>query len=869
MGEVYRALDTRLQREVAIKVLPQEVAADPDRIARFEREARATAALNHPNILSVYDVGSTGGTTYVVSELLSGESLRGRLQQGPVPVRKCIDIARQIAAGLAAAHERGVAHRDLKPENVFLTADGHVKILDFGLAKLLDDRDAPAVVTMDTMTSPRTAAGMILGTPGYMAPEQVRGSAVDHRADIFAFGAILYEMLSGARAFRGASTADTIAAILNSDPPELRRADGIVPAALDVLTRRCLEKDPRDRFQSARDAGFALEAVASQSSDAPSPGRWARPTRRRRVLLMVGSAVILAFASAAVAWRMARMGGSAAAPTVLSVLAPPGVEIVGPPAVSPAGGQIAFAGVDPRGSSRLYVRAFDTREAKPIPRTEGAEQPFWSPDGQSVAYFAGGKLWRTELAGGVPLALADVASARGGTWGPDGTIVFAPNPDDGLYRVPAGGGTVARVTTLDRQKGEISHRWPRFVAGTRYVLFMNRIAEKGPTRYIVTAASLDGGTTKQLLEANSTAVYIDGSLLFLRATTLFAQPFDPANLRLSGEPVTVVDRVWGDAPSVAGLVGFDAAAGIIAARPIDDRSLRLAWMDREGKTSESPSTEDVGDFALSPDGTRLAVSTISRLGVENGTEVFDLLRGTSTPLSPPGIATASPLWSPDGSRVVYSPVRGGAFDLYVKGLAPGTPETLLLHTDGMKAARSWSPDGRYILFNAIDPKTRVDLWLLDLQRPGSPTVFIGGEADQGDGRFSPDGHWVAYVSTETGRAEVYVRPFAANGSPVQMSVEGGDSPEWNPDGKELFYVAPDNRLMTVPIRAANGRMDPEAPVPLFHLPVSQSHAASLDVAPDRVYAVAPGGKRFLVKLLQGESKVGVIDLLLNWSPVGR
>ena len=862
MGEVYRARDGRLNRDVAIKVLPQSVAHDRDRIARFEQEAKTTAALNHPNIVALYDVGSHAGLTFVVSELLTGSTLRERMQSGGLTARKIIELAHEIADGLAAAHARGIVHRDLKPENIFVTADGVVKILDFGLAKLTE-RDGAAVASVATFTAPQTAPGLVLGTVGYMAPEQVRGLPADHRADIFAFGTILYELLGGRRAFHGATPADTMTAILTTDPPELSADSKIVPAALNVIMRRCLEKDPHDRYQSARDLGFALETVSARSSDVSI----AAPAVRRR---LSAAAIIAALAGALVlgaAWVLTRPAPATASKLAMSIALPPDLTMSAGPAVSPDGRTLAFVAFDAQAVPRIWLRSLETFETRAVGGTEGGASPFWSPDGRSLGFFARGKMWRVELTGGTPRFLANVSEQRGASWGPDNIIVFSPQPDGALFRLSADGGTPSPLTTLDRQQHEVSHRWPRFLPGGRQIVFLNRIAETTP-QWVICVAKLDDGTVTRLLDADSTGFYSDGRLLFMRGSQVFAQAFNPDTLTMSGDPIPVADKVWNDFVAVGGLVGFDLGGSVFAWRPNVEGATQIVWKDRTGKSLGDVGPQGASTMVPSPDG-RLAV--FSHTESQNhtvGVWVVDLSRGTTTRFAAPDTTSTSWVWSPDGRRIVYSLLQGAAYDLYVRDVTPGSGDRLLLHTDGIKAAQSWSPDGKVILFNAGDPKTRTDLWALEVRPDAKPRIFAGGDADQCCGRFSPDGHWVAYVATDSGRPEVFVKPFAGTGDAVQVSSNGGGAPEWRANGRELYYIAPDNRLISVPVTMTANTFKAGSPSPLFRLNTKGAQGAAVGLALDPVYAPV-GTDRFLVAENQSDTRASVVNLLFNWTPPPR
>jgi Tol biopolymer transport system component len=862
MGEVYRARDSRLNRDVAIKVLPQSVAHDRDRIARFEQEAKTTAALNHPNIVALYDVGSEGGLTFVVSELLTGSTLRERLQSGALAVRKVIELAQEIVSGLAAAHARGIVHRDLKPDNIFVTTDGTVKILDFGLAKLTEIAPA-AVASVATITSPQTAPGLVLGTVGYMAPEQVRGQSADHRADIFAFGTILYELLTSRRAFHGATPADTMTAILTTDPPELSSDSRNVPPALNVIMRRCLEKDPHDRYQSARDLGFALETVSVRSSDLSI----AAPTARRRGSAAAIIAALVGAAALGAAWVLTRPTPATASRLAVSIDLPSDLTMSAGPAVSPDGHMLAFAAFDAQAVSRIWLRSLETFETRALGGSDGGSSPFWSPDSRSLGFFARGKMWRVELTGGTPRFLANVSEQRGACWGPDNVIVYSPQPDGGLYRVSADGGTPSPFTTLDRQRHEVSHRWPRFLPGGRQIVFLNRIAETTP-QWVISVAKVDDGRVTQLLDADSTGFYSDGRLLFVRGAQVFAQAFKPDTLTLSGDPIPVADRVWNDFVGVGGLVGFDLGPGVFAWRPSVEGATQIVWKDRTGKSLGNVGPQGATSMVPSPDGQFGVFALTETQNHTVGVWFTDLSSGTTRRFAAPDTTSTSWVWSPDSRRIVYSLLQGAAFDLYVRDVKPGSADRLLLHTDGVKTAQSWSPDGKVILFNAGDPKTRLDLWALDLLPDAKPRIFAGGEADQCCGRFSPDGHWVAYVATDSGRPEVFVKSFAGTEDAVQVSSNGGGAPEWRANGRELYYIAPDNRLISVPVTMTANAFKAGSATALFRINTKDTQGAAVGIAFDSVYAPV-GNDRFLVAESQSDTRASMVNLLFNWVPPPR
>ena len=865
MGEVYRAHDTRLHREVAIKVLPEMLAEDPDRIARFEQEARATAALNHPNIVALYDVGSERGIAYVVSELLTGATLRDRIAAGPLPVRKVVEIGLGVLNGLAAAHDRGIAHRDLKPENIFITGDGTVKILDFGLAKLSHSVALEAGQSAATVTSPRTTPGLVLGTIGYMAPEQVRGLPADYRSDVFAFGAVVYEMLTGKRAFHGATTADTMTAILTSDPLDLSSAPAGVSPGMSAVIRRCLEKDARERFQSARDLAFALRAVASEAATGSTAA--AKAVRFRTLPVVAAAGLCLSVGAAGlVAWTLTR-SSSTPQKMAVSISVPADTTVEQTPAVAPDGRTLAYVGVKAGAAARVFVRSLDAFDARAIAGTEGAQLPFWSPDGRSLGFFARGRLWRVDLAGGAPRAIAPVSDPRGGTWGPDDVIVYAPQPDGGLFRVPADGGSSSELTTLDRTRQEISHRWPRYLPDGRHVLFMNRIATTQLTRYTVTAVPAAGGTTKALLDAMSPGVYDSNRLLFMRDEKLFAQPFDPANVTLSGDPELVADGVWTDGQGMAGLVGFDADGGALGWRAATTRRVHIAWKNRTGTVVGDLQAAEAIEAVPSRDGRFIILARPDYQMNTLGQAVFDTATSTTTTLTAPDTTASSAVWSPDSRRAVYALLRDGAFDLYIKEVRPGGPERLLLHTDHMKAPQSWSPDGKIILFNANSPRTGIDLWAIESAPGGTPRVLAGGDGDQCCGRFSPDGAWIAYVSNESGRPEVFVRPSSGDKEAIRVSAEGGGAPDWHTGGRFLHYLNPENRLMSVPVTLTADTLNAGTPVPLFAINARVKPGVVLRATEVSPYASV--GDRFLVSEQEADPRASIINLLLNWTAPPR
>jgi eukaryotic-like serine/threonine-protein kinase len=873
MGEVYRARDPRLGRDVAIKVLPSAFSADTERLHRFEQEARAAAALNHPNILAVYDIGTHAGAPFIVSELLEGETLRQRVSRGPVGVRKAIEQGVQIARGLAAAHDKGITHRDLKPENVFVTRDGHVKILDFGLAKLTQDQPA-ALAASALVTAPlSTQPGVVLGTVGYMAPEQVRGQPVDHRADLFALGVILYELLSGRRAFSHDTAAETMAAILNEDPPDLSAAAVPVPPALGRIVHRCLEKSPSERFQTAGDLAFALDGVsdASSASHAPRTGRRRIPTE----WLGWGAAALLLAMLAPLAYQHVRE--RPVTPGSIRFQIPPTVGFAGPGnfGLSPDGRHLAFVGRGSDGIARLWTRTMDSLEVRLLPGSEtddASPQPFWSPDGRYVVFEAGGKLKKLDVSGGLPQTLCDVPSvAVGGSWNRDGDIIFG-NITGGVLRVRDTGGVAVPITTLDPSRKEEFHLLPSFLPDGRHFVYM-RVSPRAPEfsgTYIGTLdAKPDAQSAQRLMpyEVGMTyAAAVDpaqGRLLFLREGTLMAQPFDATRLALAGGPVPVAERVG----SFRDGGYFSASANDVLVYRTADTDSQLTWFDRHGAMSGRAS--EPGGFrgvALSPDGARAVASRTDPLDATKADLwLFDVSRGSGTTRLTLGAGIAElPVWSPDGRRIVFTFNHSGLRQKLASG--EGDEEELLRsNSAGSLSANSWSPDGRFLLYSdyaasTVGPAT-LDLGVLSSRDRKTVPFMRDARFQENQGQFSPGGRWVAYVSNQSGQSEVYVREFSTDfsggsasiGGSVLVSSGGGTAPRWRGDGREIFYLAPNGKMMAVEVIAGN-EFQVGAPMPLFQTP---SGTIAGDVTAD--------GKRFLLIAPVGSSASVPFTVVLNWT----
>ena len=852
MGEVYRAKDSKLKREVAIKVLPDMFAGDGERIARFQREAEALASLNHPHIAAIHNFGELGESRFLVMELVEGETLAQRLARGPMALDEVLRAATQIADAVEAAHDKGIIHRDLKPANIKITPDGRVKVLDFGLAKMRETRDRNA----DISNSPTMAStpGLILGTAAYMSPEQAKGDEAGPASDVWAFGCVLYEMLSGERIFEGNSAPEILAGVFKQEP-DWRRLPAATPEPIKRLLRRCMQKKEKLRIRDMRDVRIEIEDVRSGASTAPKTAQAKSPVRSWLVWVsvvvvagLVGAAVVLA------------LQPSRSLPEMrVDVTAPPSSSPASF-AISPDGEKIVYSAVTEAGS-RLWLRSLASVTAKPLVGTEEATFPFWSPDGRSIGFFAGGKLKRVDIDGSSLQDLANVSVGRGGSWNRDGVIIFAPAAGvTPIFRISATGGEPVPVTRVDPARPQI-HYFPQFLPDGRHFIYY---VPGNPDVRGVYVAQLDSAESKRLFDADASAVYAtSGQLLFVRQGTLFAQNFDASKLATSGNPFAVAEQVIVEGrPSVLALSA--SAAGPIAYRAgaaASSGMRQLAWIDRSGRELQKigPLTTGVNP-AMSPDGRQVALRRV----VDGNDDIWLLDIGRSNILSrftfdPANDADA--LWSPDGGRVVFCSNRKGAYDLYMKSTAGSGNDEVLMTSTQNKVATDWSADGRFILFRSNDPKMSYDIWAMQIDGDRKPVPVVQTNFDERDAQFSPDGKWIAYQSNESGRFEIYVQPFGSTGKKLQVSTNGGAQVRWRRDGKELFYVALDGRLMAVPITlpATGQTAESGAPVPLFVTHVGGAVQSPLK----QQYTVSPDGQRFLMSTVPEES-TAPITMILNW-----
>jgi Tol biopolymer transport system component len=848
MGEVYRARDSRLNRDVAIKVLPAEVSNDADRLRRFEQEARAASALNHPNILTVYDVGTHEGMRYLVSELLEGQTLAGKIDRRPLPLRKAIDYALQLVRGLAAAHAKGIIHRDLKPENVFVTADGRVKILDFGIAKLLpafDQRPDDA----ETITTPRaTAPGVVVGTAGYMAPEQVRGIAADQRSDIFSFGAVFFEMLTGRMAFRRDTAADTMSAILVDDPLQASSSEHAFPPDVDRILRHCLEKNPDERYQSARDLAFHLESIP-----AVHDSRSAERSPRKVALWILGglaAAALIAAAALRFAPRTAVPGGVSR----FTIALPADVEFGDTLALSPDGRTVVYAARDATGR-RLYKRSLDMLESMPIRGSDGGESPFFSPDGAAVGFNRDREIKWVPLEGGVAATIVErrAIDSTAATWLPDGTIVFAES-GLGLQAVPVSGGPVRQLTSIDRQGGELEHLWPIAVPGSRAVSFTVHYGARDTQR--VHAVSLDSGARKLLVEGNGARFLPSGHIVFQRLGSLWAARFDPAQLALTSPPAAVLDNVGigDDWSPIVGVAESGSLAYATGGQPYLPRT--LVWVDRSGREQRIDAPLRSWFWPqVSPDGKRLGFHDMNPVNMD--VWIYDLEQTALIRMTFDPRQDGYPLWSPDGKQIAFwSRQDGDAANLYVRAADLTGTNRRLTTSPNYQLPFSWAAGGTLLVFqeNTREAGTNIGLIAVDGKTPSK--VLIETPADERAPAVSPNGRWIAYQSNLSGRDEIYVQPFPDLGGRWQVSTQGGTAPLWHPNGSELFYRL-DRTIMSVAVDAGGSSFKYGSARKLFEGPY---------VADDlfgRNFTLAPDGRFLMMK--EDPAPPPQVVVIVNWA----
>ncbi len=827
MGEVYRAHDTKLGRDVAIKVLPANFVNDPERLSRFQREARMLAALNHANIATIYGLEQSGGVTCLVMELVPGETLAERIKRdGAVPVEEALAIAKQIAEALEAAHEKGIIHRDLKPANVKVTPEGKVKVLDFGLAKAFaGDAANEDISNSPTLSMAATMQGVILGTAAYMSPEQARGKAVDKRTDIWAFGCVLYELLTGKQTFHGEDVTDILAAVVRAEP-DWQALPAATPMKVRDLLRHCLQKDKRLRLRDAGDAQIeiqeALAAPAIMAALTTAPARRGWRERAAWAAALVFIVTTIAFAIGFVL-RAPKPPQPMRLSAEIGVDASLYIEFGASTILSPDGTRLALVATGSDQKQRIYIRSLDQLQAAVLSGTENARDPFFSPDGQWIGFFADSKLKKISVQGGAAATLCDVTNDRGGSWGDDGSIVFTPDNRGTLFKVSPAGGTPQPLATLDKQTSENTQRWPQVLPGSKTVLFTS--SDTGGTVGAfddadIVSYSTASGQRKKLLHGGFYARYLpSGQVVYMHEGTLFAVPFDLKRLEVTGQPAPILEGVL-TVPLYAGAQFSFSETGSLAYVPGRSGGVNVSiyWMDREGKFT--PLRETPGDYrnpALSPDGKRLAldIGDAKRRDIW----VYEWERDALTRMTFAGEANAYPVWTPDGKRIVYSSrEKSGAYNLWwIRADGAGAAQRLT-ESKNPQYALSWRPDGKFLAFHEINPSTGVDVMTMPIEgdeksgwKPGEPKPFVNSVFTEAEPAFSPDGRWIAYVSNESGSYEVYVRPFPGPGGKWQVSTGAGTYPKWSRNGKELFYRTVDSKIMVVTYTASDDSFHADKP----------------------------------------------------------
>jgi Tol biopolymer transport system component len=836
---------------VALKVLPEEFFEEKESIARFEREAKSLAAVSHPHIAALYSFEEISGRHLLVMELAEGETLAERLTKGPLPVEDVLRVGADIADALDTAHRQGIVHRDLKPSNVMMTKSG-VKLLDFGLAKpLASVGSSPKVMTALPTEAAVTSVGTILGTLQYMAPEQLEAKPADARTDIFALGCVLYEMATGKKPFSGSSQASLISAIMKNDPPPVSSLQPMTPPALDRLVRRCLAKDPERRVQSARDVALELAEASALPERGGSPvaragrgGRLGWTAAGLFLALLLGSLFI-----------PRRSPPGASLPRLRLTIPPPaGAVVQGMLAISPDGRMLALVATGADGSDLLHLRPLESLESRVLPGTEGAAFPFWSPDSRSIGFFAQSKLKRVDVAGGTPATLCEASEPRGGSWSSRGVIIAAVHTGGALVRVAEGGGPATALLQLPPGG---SYRWPCFLPdGDHFVYF---VFPGGAGAQAIHVASLESRETTQLVAADGGAIYAaPGNLLYRRGDRLVAQRFDANRRLLTGDPFPVVENIRWDGPSTGATAASVSNTGVLVCQTGGTVVSRLLWYDRSGRELGSAGLDgSYWEPTLSPDGRSLAVPRMDKEAVASSIWMQDLERGTLTRLSSQPVVASTPLWSPDGLRVAFSAFPTG--EVFVRDIRRAEKEALLFKAPDFIPLDDWSRDGRFLFYEVVDwPTFHIDVWMRDLET-GTSRPVLQDKFTQMGARLSPDGRWLAHESDESGTREIFVRSFPEATERRQVSIRGGTQPRWRSDGRELFYVSADRKIMAVDVRT-RPRFEADPPRALFQTRILPTIEAR------NHYDVMPDGKRFIVNSRPPGDDAVPITVVVSWMP---
>ena len=849
MGEVYRAKDTRLDRAVAVKILPAHLSANFDARQRFEREARAISSLNHPNICTLHDVGNQNGTEYLVMEYLEGETLADRLMKGPLSPEQVLKYGIEICEGLEKAHRSGVIHRDLKPGNIMLTKSG-AKLMDFGLAKAIPANEPPAssltmTVSHHSAGQPLTAQGMVVGTFQYMSPEQVEGKEADARSDIFALGAVLYEMASGRRAFTGKSQASIVAAILASEPQPISAVQPMSPPALDRVVRTCMAKDPDERWQTVHDVKLQLQWIAEGGSRAGVP---APVVARRRISQRVAWTIAALAAVAAVVFGIGFLlrAPVPAHPLRVSIL-PPEQHSFDPlsTALSPDGTKLAFVAAAAGATPQLWVRPLDSTAAQPLAGTDDASFPFWSPDNRSLGFFAEGKLKIIDASGGAVQTLASAPQPRGGAWGPDGTILYTPDASSLMFRIPAAGGTPSRAMGDEKEAAALgSPRWPAFLPDGKHFVVFEFAPDSQGGGGIIHLAALDSKQDTILVNSDCRAEYASGHLVFVHGGNLMTQTFDEKKLKLTGNPVPIAEQVRSD---TRGAAAFSLSSeGKLIFSGGQTGTLDLAWYDRSGKKGDTIDSGTFQDAHISPDGKKVSAARADAAG-HLEIYIYDLVRGTKSQFSFSQSRDDDPIWSPDGNTIVFDSARSGKIDLYTRPANGARQEELLYHDDFDKYPTSWSLDGKYIAYEASG-NGHLEVWVMPMMGDHKPFAFLQGKYNIRFPVFSPDGKWMVFTSFESGHGQVYVVAFPKPGG--KFLVGDGQLAVWSHNGREILYVDDHSRMASVEVTAHGDSMELGKPQVLFPAQPTQFEASA-------------DGKRLLMMQAPMESS-SHLTLVVNW-----
>ncbi len=896
MGEVYRAEDTKLGREVALKVLPEAFAQDDERMARFAREAQVLASLNHTNIAAIYALETAQAETqdgsseaaglragrsdadavapsvkFLVMELVEGETLQERIARGAMSVEETARVGVEIARAMETAHEKGIVHRDLKPANIKVTPEGQIKVLDFGLAKALEEETDPAdIANSPTLTAAATQAGIIMGTAAYMSPEQAAGSVADRRADIWSYGVVLSEMLTGRQQFGGETVSHTLASVLKDEPEWDRFPQHVPPRIVDLL-QRCLRKDAKQRLQAIGEARVLWEEYLAEpesfeaSAEAAATGYQPLPAWKR--ILPWAVAALLGIGLALVALQWSRLANQPQ-PLLRTTVLPPeehnwylnGIR-PGAPVISPDGRMLAFSAISEEGGPpMLWIRPLDSPVGRSLQSTEGAGYPFWSPDGRHVAFFAEGKLKKIAVGGGPPVSLCDASNGKSGSWSEQGVIVYSPTSGSELFRVTASGGDCVAVTELDKEAGENSHRHPVFLPDGEHFLYLARRSLAGGEN-LLRIGSLGGNVNLELVETPANAAYAMGRLLFMREGTLMAQPFDTRRLQLEGEAVPLVEGVLGIAAAALHVFSVSETGELIYQSGRASMESQLVWKDRSGvETGTLGDPTDQQAIFLASDGSRAATFMPGEDGLED-IWLYDVPRELLSRFTFHADNDSSPEWSPAGDQIVFSSNREtNRFDLYIKEVG-GAGEAQLLHSsEGLKFPSGWTPDGKMVLYSEWTPGANNAIRAVPIEGDGEPITLVGTEFDENHGRVSPDGRWLAYSTNESGAREVFVTTFPSSGRKWQVSVRGGRQPVWTKDGGEIIYLNNEfDTLSAAEVSSEGETFEIGSVVDLF----------DVDLRPDRgrQWGVTADGERFLLNTAPKGGRVLPLHFVVNWPAI--